>query len=191
MLLFLNLVSDGAPALALGMEKGEPGIMDRPPRPVGEPIINREMLIGISVQSVVMTIAVLGSYLLSGVHPAVTMDDPNLPTWQTVAFATLTLSELIRAFTARSERISVFKLGVFSNKTMNMAVIFSIVVVFLVIYVPFLNVIFGTVPLALIDWAWIFPFALMASVAAELTKIYLRARARKIETTLTAQMELA
>ncbi len=49
-LLFLNLVSDGAPALALGMEKGEPDIMDRPPRPVGEPIINREMLIGIAVR---------------------------------------------------------------------------------------------------------------------------------------------
>jgi P-type Ca2+ transporter type 2C len=191
MLLFLNLVSDGAPALALGMEKGEPGTMDRPPRPVGEPIINREMLIGVAVQAVVMTIAVLGSYLLSGVHPGATMDDPNLPMWQTVAFATLTLSELIRAFTARSERISVFKLGIFSNKTMNMAVIFSIVVVLAAIYVPFLNVIFGTVPLALVDWVWIVPFAVLASVAAEVTKIYLRARAKKIDTTLTAQMELA
>ena len=69
MLLFLNLVSDGAPALALGMEKGEPGMMDRPPRPVGEPIINREMLIGIAVQSVVMTVAILSSYLMAGAKP--------------------------------------------------------------------------------------------------------------------------
>jgi len=165
--------------------------MDRPPRPVGEPIINREMLIGIAVQSVVMTVAILSSYLLAGAQPGASMSNPNLPVWQTVAFATLTLSELLRAFTARSERISVFKLGVFSNKTMNMAVLFSTVVVIAVIYVPFLNVIFGTVPLALVDWLWILPFSLMASVAAELTKIYLRARARKIETTLTAQMELA
>lgn len=191
MLLFLNLVSDGAPALALGMEKGEPGIMDRPPRPVGEPIINQEMLIGIAVQAVMMTIAVLSSYLLAGVHPGATLDDPDLPMWQTVAFATLTLSELLRAFTARSERISVFKLGVFSNKTMNMAVIFSIIVVIAVIYVPFLQVIFGTVPLALIDWVWILPFSMLASVAAEVTKIYLQARAKRIETALTAQMELA
>jgi Ca2+-transporting ATPase len=108
-----------------------------------------------------------------------------------VAFATLTLSELLRAYTARSERISVFKLGFFSNKTMNYAVIFSIVLVIAVIYLPFMNVIFGTVPLALIDWVWILPFALMASAAAELTKIYLRARAKRIETALTAQMELA
>jgi len=191
MLLFLNLVSDGAPALALGMEKGEPGIMDRPPRPVGEPIINREMLIGIIVQGVVMTIAVLSSYLLAGVHVGATLNDPNLPTWQTVAFATLTISELLRAYTARSERISIFKLGVFTNKTMNLAVIFSLVVVMAVIYVPFLNTIFGTVPLAAIDWVWIIPFALMASVAAEVTKVYLRKRATRVETALKAQMELA
>jgi Ca2+-transporting ATPase len=167
------------------------GVMDRPPRPVGEPIINRKMLIGIAVQSVIMTVAVLSSYLLAGVYPGATMDDPNLPVWQTVAFATLTISELLRAFTARSERISIFKLGVFSNKTMNMAVLFSLVVVFAVIYVPFLNTIFGTVPLAAIDWVWIIPFALLVSIAAEVTKIYLRSRAKKIETNLTAQMELA
>ena len=84
-----------------------------------------------------------------------------------------------------------FKLGFFSNKTMNMAVIFSIVVVMMVIYVPFLQYVFGTVPLPAIDWVWVIPFALMASVAAELTKIYLRARARRIETAQMAQMELA
>ena len=77
MLLFLNLVSDGAPALALGMEKGEPGIMERPPRPAGEPIINREMLIGIAVQSVVMTVAILSSYLMAGAQPGASLNDPR------------------------------------------------------------------------------------------------------------------
>lgn len=149
------------------------------------------MLISTPVVSFVMTVVILCSYLLADAYPGATMDNPNLPTWQTVAFATLTISELLRAFTARSERISVFKLGFFSNKTMNLAVIFSIVMVLAVIYVPFLQVIFDTVPLAAIDWVRIIPFALMASVAAEITKIYLRARARKIEINLAAQMELA
>ncbi len=189
MLLFLNLVSDGAPALALGMEKGEPGIMERPPRPAGEPIINREMLIGIAVQSVVMTVAILSSYLMAGAKPGSSLNNPDLPLWRTVAFATLTLSELLRAFTARSERVSVFKLGFFSNKTMNMAVIFSIVLVFAVIYVPFLQYVFGTVALPFMDWVWVIPFALLASIAAELTKIYLRVRAKKIETRLKEQIE--
>ncbi len=191
MLLFLNLVSDGAPALALGMEEGEPGIMRRPPRPVDEPIINREMLIGIVVQSVVMTVAILASYLLAGARPGASLTDPDLPTWRTVAFGTLTLSELIRAFTARSERISVFKLGVFSNRTMNFAVIFSILLVIAVMYVPFLQTIFNTVTIPPIDWLWVIPFALLASVAAEVTKVFLRARAARIEADLAAQMELA
>jgi len=191
MLLFLNLVSDGAPALALGMEKGEPGIMKRPPRPVGEPIINRDMLIGIGVQAVAMTGAILSSYLFAGAYPGASLTHPDLPIWRTVAFATLTLSELLRAFTARSERVSVFKLGVFTNRTMNIAVFFSIAVVLLVIYVPFLQVVFNTTALPLVDWLWIIPFALIDSTAAELTKIYLRSRARKAEASLAAQMELA
>ncbi len=191
MLLFLNLVSDGAPALALGMEKGEPGIMERPPRPAGEPIINQEMLIGIAVQSVVMTVAILASYLMAGARPGASLAHPDLTTWRTVAFGTLTLSELLRAFTARSERVSVFKLGLFSNKTMNMAVIFSILLVIAVMYVPFLQTIFNTVTIPPIDWLLVIPFSLMASVAAELTKIYLRVRAKRIETAQAAQMELA
>ena len=149
------------------------------------------MTIGIAVQAVVMTVAILTAYILSGVQRGASLTDPNLPMWRTVAFATLTLSELFRAFTARSERISVFKLGFFSNKTMNMAVIFSVVLVSAVIYVPFLQFIFGTVPLPLSDWLWVLPFALMATVAAELTKIYLRARAKNTETVRAAQMELA
>ncbi len=191
MLLFLNLVSDGAPALALGMEKGEPGIMKRSPRPVGEPIINREMMIGIAVQAVVMTVAVLSAYLLAGAQIGASLFDPELAVWRTEAFATLTLSELIRAFTARSERVSIFKLGVFSNRMMNFAVIFSMLTVVAVIYVPFLQVVFGTVAMPLVDWLFVLPFAVLASVAAELTKVYLRARARKAESDVSAQMELA
>ena len=190
-LLFLNLVSDGAPALALGLERGEPDIMDRPPRPVGEPIINRDMAISIAVQAVVMTIAVLGAFLFAGAHPNADPNDPNLPKWETVAFATLVTSELLRAFVVRSERISVFKIGLFTNKWMVYAVAFSFVLIMLTIYVPFLNPIFDTVPLTLNEWLWIIPFAMLDSIAAELFKIYLRARARKTDAALQANMELA
>ena len=64
-LLWLNLVTDGAPALALGLEKGDPDIMKRPPRPAKEPVINREMLLGIGIIPIADTIAVLGSFLLA------------------------------------------------------------------------------------------------------------------------------
>ncbi|HEX9157559.1 MAG TPA: cation-translocating P-type ATPase, partial [Syntrophales bacterium] len=96
-LLLLNLVTDGAPALALGMEKGDPDIMKRPPRPTKEPVINWEMQIGTAVQAVVMTLAVLGAYLW-----ALRIYPQQVERAQTIAFVALCFSELLRAFTARS-----------------------------------------------------------------------------------------
>ena len=62
-LLWLNLVTDGAPALALGLEKGDPDIMKRPSRPTKEPVINQDMLIGVVVQAIFMTGAVLAAFV--------------------------------------------------------------------------------------------------------------------------------
>lgn len=148
------------------------------------------MQIGIVVQSVVMTAAVLGAYAIAGARIGVN-EGSMLQQWQTVAFGTLTLSELFRAFTARSERTALFKIGVFSNKWMLYAVLLSIGMLIAVLYVPFLQTVFGTVPLTLNDWVLILPFALVASIAAEATKVYLRARAARVQTVRTAQMEIA
>ena len=179
-LLWLNLVTDGAPALALGLEKGDPDIMQRPPRPTKEPVINREMLLGVAVQAVAMTSAVLAAYILAGAHPGADANDPALPRWQTIAFTTLVMSELLRAYTARSERYALWKIGVFGNKWMQYAVGASLLLLLLVIYVPFLQTVFGTVSLGLGDWLMMAPFILLASIAAELTKAYLRARSPKV-----------
>jgi len=170
-LLWLNLVTDGAPALALGLEKGDPDIMKRPPRPTKEPVINRDMLIGVVVQAVVMTVAVLLSFLYGlRRYPG------NLEGAQTVAFATLVVSELLRAYTARSERHPLSRIGVFGNRWMQYAVGASLALLLAVIYVPFLRPLFGTIPLTLRDWAVMAPCFLVASIAAELTKTFLRWR---------------
>jgi P-type Ca2+ transporter type 2C len=176
MLLWLNLVTDGAPALALGMERGDPDIMKRPPRPTREPVINRGMLPGIIVIPIADTIAVLSSFLLALNR----FGSDNLAAAQTVAFATLVTSELLRAYTARSERYSVFKAGIFGNKWMQYATGLSFVLLLLAIYVPFLQDVFGTVPLTINDWAVMLPFILMAPIAAELTKMVIRWRASKV-----------
>jgi Ca2+-transporting ATPase len=171
-LLMLNLVTDGAPALALGMEKGDPDIMNVPPRPTKEPIINWEMQLGTVVQAIVMTFAVLMAYYLALKEYA---DD--LVRAQTIAFVTLCVSELLRAFTARSERYSMFSTGVFSNPWMLWANGSSLLVVLITVYVPFLNPFFSTVPLSLGDWVFMLPFMFLASIAAEITKLYLRKKA--------------
>ena len=190
-LLWLNLVTDGAPALALGLEKGDPDIMQRPPRPARESIINREMLIGVAVQAVVMTVAVLARLPDRGRAPGASANDPMLAKWQTVAFATLVMSELLRAYTARSERYSLLKIGVFGNKWMQYAVGASLILLFAVIYVPFLQTVFGTVALTFSDWLMMLPFILLASVAAELTKAYLRHRPGRWRPFARAEMEMA
>jgi len=171
-LLWLNLVTDGAPALALGLEKGDPDIMKRPPRPTTEPVINKEMLVGVLVQAVVMTAAVLTAFVYGLNRYPDKLEDA-----QTVAFATLIISELLRAYTARSERYPVWKIGIFSNKWMQYAVGSSFLLLLAVIYVPFLQPFFATLPLTLEDWLVMTPLFLASSVAAEITKLVMRRRA--------------
>ncbi len=170
-LLVLNLLTDGAPALALGMEKGDPDTMELPPRPVGESIINRDMIIGIAVQTVAITTAVLAAFWLGG--PRV---DENHA--RTMAFATLSISELLRAYTSRSERYSVFAIGIFTNKWMQYAVLLSLVILLAIIYVPALDPVFETTFLTAGDWLEMLPLILLPSIAAEVTKWFLRRSVR-------------
>jgi P-type Ca2+ transporter type 2C len=174
-LLMLNLVTDGAPALALGMEKGDPDIMGRPPRPTKEPVINWEMQIGTVVQAVVMTAAVLLAY-----YWALQIYPQQVERAQTIAFVTLCMSELIRAFTARSEHHGIFTIGAFTNRWMVWAVLGSAAVVMISVYIPFLQPFIDTTPLSLNDWMMMLPFILMASVAAEITKVFIRKKAAKM-----------
>jgi Ca2+-transporting ATPase len=170
-LLLLNLVTDGAPALALGLEKGEPDIMRRPPRPTAEPVINRNMLISIIVIAIADTFAVLMSFTW-----ALSRFPGNLVAAQTVAFATLVCSELLRAYTSRSETYSIFSIGIFSNRWMVLATGGSFLLLLILIYVPFMQPFVDTVPLSLLDWVEMIPFMFIAPAAAEIVKIYLRRR---------------
>ena len=91
-----------------------------------------------------------------------------------MAFATLSLSELFRAYTARSEHYSLWAIGPFSNKYMQYAVVASLIILLAIIYVPALDPIFDTWPLGWVHWAEILPLILLPSIAAEITKWFLR-----------------
>ncbi|MDH7474867.1 MAG: cation-translocating P-type ATPase [Anaerolineae bacterium] len=180
-LLVLNLVTDGAPALALGVEKGDPDIMDQPPRPVNEPIINRVMIWGIVVQTIAITTATLTAFII-GLHWY-----PNqVHVAQTMAFTTLSISELLRAYTSRSERYPLLKIGIFSNKWMQWAVLASFIIILAIIYVPVLDPIFDTAFLGLREWAVMLPFISLPAVAAEVYKVVLTSRARQETSLATA-----
>ena len=93
-----------------------------------------------------------------------------------MAFVTLSLCELFRAYTVRSERVSIFRLGVFSNKYMQYAVGLSILLLLVVINVPFLQPIFNTHFLAWNEWLFVLGLSLIPAITEEFTKLYLRAR---------------
>ena len=96
-----------------------------------------------------------------------------------MAFVTLSLCELFRAYTVRSERVSLFRLGVFSNKWMQYAVGVSILLLMAVVNVPFLQPIFNTHFLAVNEWLIVLGLALIPAVTEEFTKYFMRASDRK------------
>ena len=196
-LLWLNLLTDGAPALALAMEKGDPDIMSRKPRPKNEPIVNGPMRLGIVIQTITQTGAVLLAFgfglfwhlganatIPAGVNPLAYLlqydwHGVDVQTAETMAFATLSLCELFRAYTVRSERASLFRIGVFSNRYMQYAVGLSIALLLLVCAVPFLQPIFNTHFMSLREWSVVLGLALIPAVSEEITKFFLRLRAQR------------
>jgi Ca2+-transporting ATPase len=149
------------------LEKGDPDIMEQPPRPSREPIINRIMVIRIAIMTVVLTGVVLIAFLIG-------LNEHGKDLAETMAFATLALAELPIAFTTRSERYPLFKLGFLSNKWMLRAVALSVLLTLAVIYIPFLNDPFNTVPLTLAQWEVIIPLILLPAIVAEISKFFVR-----------------
>ena len=196
-LLWLNLMTDGAPALALAMEKGDPNIMESKPRPKEESIIHGPMRIGIVVQTIMQTGAVLTAFLMglyfvmqgqipAGQNPLSFLlrydwigSKVDVQTAETMAFLTLALCELFRAYTVRSEKMSVFKLGVFGNKYMQYAVGLSILLTLLVVIVPFLQPIFNTHMPTATEWVIVLVLAILPAIAEEITKFFLRQQDKK------------
>jgi len=195
-LLWLNLITDGAPALALAMEKGDPDVMERKPRPKNEPIVNASMRLGILIQTITQTGAVLTAFSLGllwelaalGHTPAAgqnvlafllqfdwkTIELDALHVAETMAFITLSLCELLRAYTVRSERASLFSIGIFSNKWMQYAVGASITLLLLVCVVPFLQDVFNTHWMSAREWGVVLGLSLVPAVSEEITKAFLR-----------------
>ncbi len=164
-LLWLNLVTDSFPALALGMEKGEEDIMRLKPRDPDSPIIDSHMMVDIMIQSITIGATSLLAYVWGlKVFP------DSLMKARTIAFSTLILAELLRAYSSRSERHILFEIGIFSNPTMIYATTLSFFLLLGVIYVPVLQPIFHTVPLQLIDWGIIVSFAFFPLIISELYK---------------------
>jgi len=149
-LLWINLVTDGAPALALGVDPTDPESMEKPPRSKGEGVITRRMWSGIVFVGAIMASGTL--YVLDASLPGGLVEGSgSLPHAQTLAFTTLMMFQLFNVFNARSDETSAFR-GLFTNRWLWGAVALSLLLHVAVIYTPFLQQAFSTTPLSGTDW---------------------------------------
>ena len=170
-LLWLNLVTDSLPALALGMEPVEKTAMTQPPRGKEEPLFSRAFSRRLAWQGALVGGITLLAYGL-GFHLTGTFAVAN-----TMAFATLTFSQLFHAFDVRSETTPLFRLGVLSNKAMNKAFLAGAALQAAVLLAPPLQGVFAVVPMDLAQWGIVLGLALTPLVVCELAKGLRRARA--------------
>jgi Ca2+-transporting ATPase len=167
-ILWVNLVTDGAPALALGLEAPDEGNMSRPPRPSTERIVPPAMAWGIGSVGLVIALGTLG--VLDASLPGGLIEGAgDLRHAQTMAFTTLVLFQLFNAFNARSDERSAFH-GLFRNRWLWGAVGVSLAAQLAVVHLPFLQAAFSTTDLNAMDWALCLATASSVLWIRELTK---------------------
>jgi Ca2+-transporting ATPase len=149
-ILWINLVTDGAPALALGMDPADERTMSRPPRPRNEGVLTPRMWRGIFFVGAVMAAGTL--FVLDASLPGGLIEGSGSVAYaQTMAFTTLVMFQLFNVFNARSDEQSIF-VGLFRNNWLWAAVVLSLSLHAAVIYVPFLQEAFSTTALGPEDW---------------------------------------
>jgi len=172
-ILWINLVTDGAPALALGLDPADPGIMDAPPRPRGEGVITLEMWAGIAFVGLVMAAGTL--LVLDAALPGGLIEGSGETRYgQTMAFTTLVLFQLFNVLNARSDERSAFS-GLFRNVWLWVAIALALLLQAAVVYVPFLQLAFSTVSLTASDWLLCAAVASSVLWLRELSKLVARA----------------
>jgi len=162
MILWINLATDGLPALALSVDPSDPDIMERKPRGNKERIISNPIIIRMLIVGVTMMIGTLAVFKLYS-------PETNLAYAQTMAFSTLMFFQMFNVLNCRSEFNSLFKVGLFTNMRLWGAILMSIIMQVIVIHTP-LNTFFKTIPLSLMDWVYVILISSSVFVIVEIYK---------------------
>jgi Ca2+-transporting ATPase len=165
-ILWVNLITDGLPGLALTVEPAERDTMQRPPHSPKESIFGRGMARDILVVGLLMGMVSLGVGFFAWLR--------GDPAWQTMAFTTLTMAQMGNALAVRSERYNLWQIGLFSNRLILGAVLLTLVLQMAVVYLPFLQEIFKTVPLSVGDLGISLGCSVLVYLGVEVYKIIIR-----------------
>ena len=169
-ILWINLVTDGPPALALGVDPADEGLMHQPPRPAGERVVTPRMWRGIVFVGLIMAAGTL--FVLDASMPGGFVEGTgDLRYGQTMAFTTLMLFQIFNVVNARSDERSAFA-HLFTNHWLWMAIGLSLGLQLVVVYLPFLQKAFGTVGLAGGDWVFCVVIASSVLWLTELKKVW-------------------
>jgi Ca2+-transporting ATPase len=168
----MNLITDGIPALALGVENAEKGAMQRPPYAPNESVFGRGL--GRHILLIGMTFGVTGLALGYWAWSNNLLAANGNPAWNTMVFMFLTIAQMGHAIGLRSHRESVFEIGILGNRLLLGAVIFTLVVQLIAVYTPFFNSIFNTNPLTLEQLLICFVLSTIVFWVVELEKLAIR-----------------
>ncbi len=177
-LLWINLVTDCFPALALGMEKAEPGIMQRKPRNAKEGVFAGGMGVDIAYQGIMVSALTILSYFIGHFMETGNWAITNSEHGMTMAFLTMSMAEIFHSFNMRSQRGSIFRLGSF-NKVLGLAALGSLVATTLVCEIPFLAGAFGFAPVSLGEYAVALVLPALTIPIVDLAKFFQRKCAKK------------
>lgn len=162
-LLFINLLTDSLPAIAIGMEPAEHGLLDRKPRDPKEGILSKDFMLKILVQGALIAVCTMTAFHIGLKHGSAS-------TASTMAFCTLTLSRLFHGFNCRS-RHSIFRLGFASNWYSLGAFLAGVILLSLVMFVPFLEKLFSVTPLSGIQVGIVYGLAVIPTIIIQLAKV--------------------
>ncbi|MGN0144421.1 MAG: calcium-translocating P-type ATPase, PMCA-type [Clostridium sp.] len=168
-ILLVNLATDGLPAIALGVDPAESDIMRQQPRDKTESIFARGLVEKIIVRGSLIGLCTLLSFMVGRYYRM------DLDTCRTLALCTLVMSQLIHVFECRSERHSIFEIKLFTNPYLVGAVLISVLLICMVLYIPFLQSIFHTVALSINQWLIVMFFS---GIIALINSIYLLIKAK-------------
>ena len=184
-LLWINLLTDAAPALAMGVDPSTDDVMARKPRKLTDRVIDGQMwgdIIFIGLIMAAVTLIGMDMHLAGGLFTDRSVDavghDAQMTEARTMGFTILVFAQMLNALCSRSHDQSVF-VGLFANKWLWGAIALSTLLQLAVVYVPFLNTAFGTVPLSAGAWVECLGLAMIVLVASELRKCVLRAMHRR------------
>ncbi|MDD3122690.1 MAG: cation-translocating P-type ATPase [Candidatus Izemoplasmatales bacterium] len=166
-LLWINLMTDSFPAFALGMEKGEIGVMDEKPRRSNETLLDKPTLIKVFVQGAGLAIAALFSFWL-----AINVLNASLTQARTMIFVTVVFGELFRTYSARSESKFLFQMNPFSNRYVNLSVLISGFLLLLLVYIPPIASIFKIEALSFIELLISMSLSFVPMLFGEATKLF-------------------